>query len=87
MFVKDCHSNIKETKGAVTLVFDIINPDTNITEVKGVKALFHVVETLSSEVLLGIDTLRMLGCSIDMKLNKTYILVFVYLVGTGFSMF
>ena len=72
-FVKDCHSNIKETGGAVTLVFDVINPDSGETEVTGVKALFHVVETLSSDVLLGIDTLRMLGCKIDMRLEKTII--------------
>ena len=65
--VQDCHSNVKETAGAVTLIFDIINPNSDVIEVKQVKAVFHVVETLSSDVLLGIDILRMIGCNIDMS--------------------
>ena len=70
LYVQDCHSNTQETDGAVTLTFDVLNPDSDVTAVKKVTAVFHIAENLSSDILLGCDVLRILGCKIDMTPEK-----------------
>ena len=70
VYVQDCHSNVKETNGAITLTFDVLTPNTQQTEISSITAVFHITDNLSSDVLLGCDVLRILGCNIDMKPEK-----------------
>ena len=67
LYVQDCHSNVQQTHGNVTITFDVIAAEQDRVEVKQATAMFHIVDNLSSSFLLGCDILRLLGCQIDMK--------------------
>ena len=67
VFVQDCHSNIQQTHGNVTITFDVLSASKEETEVKQATAMFHIADNLSSSFLLGCDILRLLGCHIDME--------------------
>ena len=71
LYVQDCHSNIKETNGAVTITFDVLSPHSGQQELKNITAIFHIADSLSSDVLFGCDILRILGCKIDMNMEQT----------------
>ena len=60
VYIKDCHSHVQTTKGALTVPFNITSHD-----IKGARAHLHITENLSSDILLGCDSLANLGCIID----------------------
>ena len=67
LFVQDCHSNVQQTHGNVTITFDVLSANGGGTQVKQATAMFHIADNLSSSFLLGCDILRLLGCKIDME--------------------
>ena len=70
LFVQDCHSNVKVTDGAITITFDIKKSDISPKEVKKARAVFHISEDLSSDLLFGCDVLYTLGAKIDFVEQK-----------------
>ena len=65
VYIQDCHSNVQSTAGAILIPISI--PDHNIS---GITIKLHITDNLSSEILLGCDSLAALGALIDFRTKE-----------------